>query len=85
MHEAGSFKIACIAEGCGLRDLKTISYHLEAPSLVEDAIRQGEALVAKGSALSAETGVHTGARQTTNSPCATLSLSQRCGGTTTNH
>jgi Phosphoenolpyruvate carboxykinase len=60
MHQAGPFHPAFGAERFGLKDLKSISYNLQAPRLVEDAIRQGEALVAKGGALSAETGVHTG-------------------------
>ena len=43
-----------------IKDLKSISYNLQAPRLVEDTIRRGEAMVAKGDALSAETGVHPG-------------------------
>jgi phosphoenolpyruvate carboxykinase (ATP) len=53
MHQAGPFNPAFGAEGFGLKDLRRISYNFEAPRLVEDAIRQGEALVAKGGALSA--------------------------------
>jgi phosphoenolpyruvate carboxykinase (ATP) len=60
MHQSGPFNPAFGAEGFGLKDLKSISYNFEAPRLVEDAIRKGEALVAKGGALSAETGVHSG-------------------------
>ncbi len=44
----------------GLKNLKSISYNLEAPQLYEEAIRRGEAKVAKGGPLVAETGVHTG-------------------------
>ena len=60
MHQAGPFNPAFDAERFGLKDLKSISYNFEAPRLVENAIRQGEALVAKGGALSAETRIHTG-------------------------
>ena len=60
MHQAGPFNPAFDAERFGLKDLKSISYNRQAPRLVEDAIRLGEALVAKGGALSAETGIHTG-------------------------
>jgi Phosphoenolpyruvate carboxykinase len=60
MHRAGPFNPAFGAEGFGLKDLESISYNFEAPRLVKDAIRRGEALVAKGGALSAETGIHTG-------------------------
>src|ERR1019366_10800236 len=60
MHQAGPFNPAFGAEKFGLKDLKSISYNLETPRLVEEAIRRGEAMVANGGALSAETGVHTG-------------------------
>jgi phosphoenolpyruvate carboxykinase (ATP) len=60
MNQAGPFNPAFGVESFGLNDLKSISYNLQAPRLVEDAIRRGEAMVAKGGALSAETGVHTG-------------------------
>ncbi|HEV7911150.1 MAG TPA: phosphoenolpyruvate carboxykinase (ATP) [Methylocella sp.] len=60
MNRAGPVNPAFGVESFGLKDLKSISYNLQAPRLVEDAIRRGEAMVAKGSALSAETGVHTG-------------------------
>jgi len=60
MNQAGPFNLAFGVERFGLKDLKSISYNLQAPRLVEDAIRRGEAMVAKGGALSAETGVHTG-------------------------
>ncbi len=60
MHQAGPFNPAFGAESFGLKELKSISYNFEAPRLVKDAIRRGEALVAKGGALSADTGVDTG-------------------------
>jgi phosphoenolpyruvate carboxykinase (ATP) len=60
MNQAGPFNPAFCVESFGLKDLKSISYNLQAPRLVEDAIGRGEAMVAKGGALSAETGIHTG-------------------------
>jgi phosphoenolpyruvate carboxykinase (ATP) len=60
MFQTGPFNPAFGAETFGLTDLSLISYNLEAPRLVEEAIRRGEAVVAKGGALSAETGIHTG-------------------------
>jgi phosphoenolpyruvate carboxykinase (ATP) len=48
MNQAGPFNPAFGVESFGLKDLKSISYNLQAPRLVEDAIRRGEALVAKG-------------------------------------
>jgi phosphoenolpyruvate carboxykinase (ATP) len=60
MFQTGPFNPAFGAETFGLKDLSGISYNLEASRLVEEAIRRGEAMVAKGGALSAETGVHTG-------------------------
>ena len=60
MHQAGPFNPAFGAESFGLKDLKSISYNFEAPRLVEDAIRRGEAMMAKGGALNADTGIHTG-------------------------
>jgi phosphoenolpyruvate carboxykinase (ATP) len=60
MDPAGPFNPAFGVESFGLKDLKSISYNFEAPRLVEDAIRRGEAMMAKGGALNAETGIHTG-------------------------
>jgi phosphoenolpyruvate carboxykinase (ATP) len=60
MNQTGPFNPAFGVESFGLKDLKSISYNFEAPRLVEDAIRRGEAMMAKGGALNAETGVHTG-------------------------
>ncbi|MGH6812806.1 MAG: phosphoenolpyruvate carboxykinase (ATP) [Methylocella sp.] len=60
MNQVGPFNPAFCAERFGLTDLKSISYNFEAPRLVEVAVQRGEAMVAKGSALCAETGIHTG-------------------------
>ena len=60
MFEAGSFNPSHPAERFGLRGLKGIFYNLDAPHLAEDSFRRGETVLAKGGALVAETGVHTG-------------------------
>jgi phosphoenolpyruvate carboxykinase (ATP) len=60
MFQTGPFNPAFGAETFGLKDLSRISYNLEAPRLVEDALRRGEAMIARGGALCAETGSHTG-------------------------
>ena len=44
----------------GLEDLKGVAYDLEAPQLYEEALRRGEARLARGGALVADTGAHTG-------------------------
>ena len=53
MHQAGPFNPAFGADKFGLKDLKSISYNFETARLVE-------AMMAKGGALNAETGIHTG-------------------------
>src|SRR6516165_1149363 len=60
MDQTGIFNPAFGVEASGLKGLKSISYNLEAPRLYEIAIRRGEARLAKGGALVAETGIHTG-------------------------
>jgi phosphoenolpyruvate carboxykinase (ATP) len=60
MNQTGPFNPTYGAEKFGLKDLTSISYNLDAAPLAEDAIKRGEAVVAKGGALNAETGIHTG-------------------------
>jgi phosphoenolpyruvate carboxykinase (ATP) len=48
------------AEAFGFRGLKRVHWNGEAPVLYEHALRRGEACLADGGALLAETGVHTG-------------------------
>ena len=48
------------ADQSGINALKGVSSNLEAPQLYEEAIRRGEATIAKGGALVAHTGAHTG-------------------------
>jgi phosphoenolpyruvate carboxykinase (ATP) len=60
MPKADPFNPAAGLKSFGLEDLKNISYNLDAPRLYEEAILRGEAKLAKGGALVAETGRHTG-------------------------
>jgi phosphoenolpyruvate carboxykinase (ATP) len=59
-NRAGLFNHSYGVDQFGLKDLNSISYNLAAPQLYEEALRRGEASVAKGGPLVAETGVHTG-------------------------
>ncbi len=59
-NQAGLFNPSHGVDHFGLKDLNSISYNLEAPQLYEQALRRGEARVAKDGPLVAETGVHTG-------------------------
>jgi phosphoenolpyruvate carboxykinase (ATP) len=60
MNQAGPCNPAFGAGKFGLKDLKSISYNFETARLAGDAIRRGAATMAKGDALNAETGIHTG-------------------------
>ena len=60
MKQTGIFNPAFGAEAFGFKDLKSVAYSYEAPLLYEDALHNNEAMIAKGGALVAETGVHTG-------------------------
>ena len=60
MQQVGNFNPAFTAEAFGLKALAGVSYNLDAPLLYEAAIRNGEAQLAAGGPLVAETGVHTG-------------------------
>jgi phosphoenolpyruvate carboxykinase (ATP) len=60
MNEIGYFHSSFGVERFGLENEKSISYNLQAPQLYEEALRRGEARIAKGGALVAETGAHTG-------------------------
>ena len=60
MKQVGNFNPAFTAEAFGLKHLKGVSYNLDAPLLYEAAISGGEAEIAHGGPLVAETGVHTG-------------------------
>ena len=60
MIEVGIYNPAFGAEASGFKDLKKVFYNLDAPPLYEESIRRSEATIAKGGALVAETGMHTG-------------------------
>ncbi|MBY0294766.1 MAG: phosphoenolpyruvate carboxykinase [Methylobacterium sp.] len=60
MSDFGVFNGACGAGQVGFRNLKVVFWNLEAPSLYEQALQRGEAQLAAGGALVAETGIHTG-------------------------
>jgi phosphoenolpyruvate carboxykinase (ATP) len=47
-------------ETFGFRNLKRVFWNLEAPALYEQSLQRGETRLARGGALLAETGVHTG-------------------------
>jgi phosphoenolpyruvate carboxykinase (ATP) len=56
----GEFNAAHGPEAIGLTDLTAVHWNLEAPRLYEEALRRGEAQLARGGALVATTGSHTG-------------------------
>jgi len=56
----GQFNTKHGADQFGFRKLKTVYWNLEAPRLYEESLRRGESELAKGGALVADTGSHTG-------------------------
>jgi len=56
----GEFNAAHGPEAIGLTDLAAVYWNLEAPRLYEEALQRGEAGLARGGALVATTGSHTG-------------------------
>lgn len=60
MKTIGEFNAAHGPETIGLTDLAAIHWNLEAPRLYEEALQRGEAQLARGGALVATTGSHTG-------------------------
>ncbi len=60
MQELGVRNAAFGAEGFGFEGLEAIHWNLNEPQLYEHAIAAGEARLARGGALAAETGAHTG-------------------------
>ncbi len=60
MDNLGPFNAAHGAEAFGFRKLKRVFWNLQAPALYEQALQRGEARLAAGGALVAETGAHTG-------------------------
>ena len=60
MENIGVFNAAHGADTFGFRKLKAVRWNFEAPRLYEESLQRGETRLAKGGALLAETGVHTG-------------------------
>lgn len=60
MKTIGERNAAHGPEAIGLTDLAAVHWNLEAPRLYEEALRRGEAELARGGALVATTGSHTG-------------------------
>jgi phosphoenolpyruvate carboxykinase (ATP) len=60
MKQVGRVNAAFGADTFGFKNLKSVSYNLDAPVLYEEALRRNEAQIAAGGALVAETGAHTG-------------------------
>jgi phosphoenolpyruvate carboxykinase (ATP) len=59
-HVTGVFNQSFGADKFGFDRLGSLYYNLDAPLLYEEALRRKEAVIARGGALAAETGVHTG-------------------------
>ena len=60
MTEIGDHNAAHGAEAIGLRNLKAVYWNLEAPRLYEESLARNESRLARGGALVATTGSHTG-------------------------
>ena len=60
MTNTGDFNAGHGFEAIGLRNLTAVHWNLEAPRLYEEALRRNEAELARGGALVANTGGHTG-------------------------
>ena len=60
MDVIGTLNAAHGPEAFGFEKLKRVYANLDAPHLVEESLKRGEARLARGGALVADTGVHTG-------------------------
>ncbi|WP_099559133.1 phosphoenolpyruvate carboxykinase [Hartmannibacter diazotrophicus] len=60
MKTAGNFNASEGRGSFGLKGVSNIYFNLEAPALYEESLRREEGFIAKGGALSVETGAHTG-------------------------
>src|SRR6478736_6557177 len=60
VETVGHFNASHGAEAFGFKGLSHVYWNLEAPRLYEEALTRREAVLAKGGALVAETGAHTG-------------------------
>ena len=60
MTNIGDYNASHDAEASGLSGLEAVRWNLGAPRLYEESLRRGEAQLARGGALVATTGTHTG-------------------------
>jgi phosphoenolpyruvate carboxykinase (ATP) len=60
LRQVGNFNAAFRADRFGFEGLAAVHWNLQAPHLYEEALRRGEATIARGGALVAGTGIHTG-------------------------
>jgi phosphoenolpyruvate carboxykinase (ATP) len=60
VENLGVFNGAHGAEAFGFRALKRVHWNFEPPRLYEESLKRGETRLAKGGALLADTGIHTG-------------------------
>ena len=60
MTQLGDFNPAYGADKFGFKDLMQVAYNFEAPFLYEESMQRNEAILARGGAIVAETGQHTG-------------------------
>ncbi len=60
MNNTGLYNNAYGAAESGLKDLASVAWNLEAPALYEESLRRSETRIAKGGAIVADTGIHTG-------------------------
>jgi phosphoenolpyruvate carboxykinase (ATP) len=60
MKTYGRFNAKAAAQNFGLKDVAAYYYNLEAPALYEHSLQRNETVLAKGGAIIAETGAHTG-------------------------
>ena len=60
MKQVGDFNPAYGADKFGFKDVASVEYNFEAPHLYEVSMLRREGVIARGGALVAETGVHTG-------------------------
>ena len=60
MNNTGLYNSAFGADESGLKNLSHVFWNLEAPALYEQSLRRSETRIAKGGAIVADTGIHTG-------------------------
>jgi phosphoenolpyruvate carboxykinase (ATP) len=60
LKQTGIFNAGYGPDRFGFNELAAVHWNLQAPRLYAEALRRGEARIAQGGALVAETGVHTG-------------------------